>query len=637
MIRCPRALRAALGVAAAACLTHVGASTTHANVTDAQWGSSTQFNYRIVYVPDFDQRRNNLPSNGSNYCVPTSFMNWSAYIARRGNPSQPPGPPPWGFNEISTNLIVLGILQGTDPNGGTGPSGGASGGGAWLSGRAFVWAITGNTSAGFPRLSTLASQAINSNALIIPRVGWYDVSDFPFIDRNGGHAVSMVRAARSGSSQLIGIHDPAWTPSGDTLAVQSSFIRNEYAVQDIVVFPNGNAPALMSRINGYGSGNTNGYIYGNYMILPYVALAPIPNGFSLRLWRINFANPGMADEDLIPAPFGWRIRQGMMGMNPTQIMHVAEMIDENTVGLFCYDTVEKAHTPLAQVDGPLNGIATSRFDRVYMLAGGTIYCANPNQPDQDYVEATMNVDPILSAIAYDDLNDQVVLLQSRTRQLVRYPADLPAGVPPILQDIPVGVPMNRTGNIDVRPGDGSVLIATEASTAAYLLLPAIQANADRGEDVFDVEVISIPGANGPITGGSFTDTGVLLTADGVSYEMMKDENDRWVLVEDSPFNGLPMEGPVYAARSRTDVDRDTEMDPENADTLPDDFSGNEAFVECPADLNADGLVNFADLNLVLTSYGQTGAGLPGDVNGDEVVNFDDLNTVLTFFGRDCLN
>ena len=59
---------------------------------------------------------------------------------------------------------------------------------------------------------------------------------------------------------------------------------------------------------------------------------------------------------------------------------------------------------------------------------------------------------------------------------------------------------------------------------------------------------------------------------------------------------------------------------------------------CPGDTNGDNLVNFTDLNTVLTNFGMTGApgSIPGDVNSDGVVNFTDLNLVLTNFGVDCV-
>lgn len=51
----------------------------------------------------------------------------------------------------------------------------------------------------------------------------------------------------------------------------------------------------------------------------------------------------------------------------------------------------------------------------------------------------------------------------------------------------------------------------------------------------------------------------------------------------------------------------------------------------PGDANADGLVNLADLNLVLANFGQSGSA--GDVTGDGEINLADLNLVLAQFGN----
>ncbi len=56
---------------------------------------------------------------------------------------------------------------------------------------------------------------------------------------------------------------------------------------------------------------------------------------------------------------------------------------------------------------------------------------------------------------------------------------------------------------------------------------------------------------------------------------------------------------------------------------------------CFGDTNGDNVVNFSDLNAVLASFGQSGAGLPGDIDGDGQVNFADLNGVLSNFGNSC--
>lgn len=50
-----------------------------------------------------------------------------------------------------------------------------------------------------------------------------------------------------------------------------------------------------------------------------------------------------------------------------------------------------------------------------------------------------------------------------------------------------------------------------------------------------------------------------------------------------------------------------------------------------ADINHDDLIDFADLNLVLSFFNTAGEGLPGDANEDGAVDFADLNLVVSFF------
>ena len=65
------------------------------------------------------------------------------------------------------------------------------------------------------------------------------------------------------------------------------------------------------------------------------------------------------------------------------------------------------------------------------------------------------------------------------------------------------------------------------------------------------------------------------------------------------------------------------------------FVARAGSTPCPGDANGDGVVNFADLNVVLGQFGTSGPGLAGDVNGDGTVNFADLNLVLSAFGSSC--
>lgn len=56
---------------------------------------------------------------------------------------------------------------------------------------------------------------------------------------------------------------------------------------------------------------------------------------------------------------------------------------------------------------------------------------------------------------------------------------------------------------------------------------------------------------------------------------------------------------------------------------------------CPGDVNGDLVVNFLDLNAVLSAFGQTGIGLSADLDFNGVVDFLDFNLVLSFLGIPC--
>jgi hypothetical protein len=54
---------------------------------------------------------------------------------------------------------------------------------------------------------------------------------------------------------------------------------------------------------------------------------------------------------------------------------------------------------------------------------------------------------------------------------------------------------------------------------------------------------------------------------------------------------------------------------------------------CYGDVTNDGLIDLADLNLVLANFGQSSAD--GDATGDGSVDLADLNAVLGAFGTVC--
>jgi Tol biopolymer transport system component len=82
----------------------------------------------------------------------------------------------------------------------------------------------------------------------------------------------------------------------------------------------------------------------------------------------------------------------------------------------------------------------------------------------------------------------------------------------------------------------------------------------------------------------------------------------------------------------------------SSDLAPDDHNNStDIFFHdrdaCPGDANADGAIDFLDLNAVLSAFGSCAGDaaflVTADLNGDNCVDFLDLNTVLGFFGSAC--
>jgi agmatine deiminase len=75
----------------------------------------------------------------------------------------------------------------------------------------------------------------------------------------------------------------------------------------------------------------------------------------------------------------------------------------------------------------------------------------------------------------------------------------------------------------------------------------------------------------------------------------------------------------------------------NASATPDDGSCEYTSCvggSCAGDFNSDGLINFADLNIMLSEYGCLNACLT-DLNSDGQVNFNDLHILLSLYGAIC--
>lgn len=111
-------------------------------------------------------------------------------------------------------------------------------------------------------------------------------------------------------------------------------------------------------------------------------------------------------------------------------------------------------------------------------------------------------------------------------------------------------------------------------------------------------------------------------------------------------------------RYELDVEATADIDalffPDGAHASTTDLTFRRRSGPCPGDVEGNGVVDFGDLNAVLSAFGattpppatagapgttgSTGGNLfpiPGDLNDDGVVNFLDLNIVLSYYASEC--
>lgn len=591
------------------------AGSARADITQAAYAGPSQFVYNIIHVPDFDQRRAGLGGNGSNYCVPTSFLNWSAYVSAHGNPSLLPGPD-WylasRYNDITAADLLMGVLMNTSASGGTSVPNALNGGQVWFGNKGFVLYLDRPID-GTQTLAEMANLATNG-ALIMPRVWWMgNVGGDTFV-RNGGHVVSMSYAIRSGSQQQIGFRDPASDENPNNLDAQSTPTTDVYNVFDQLIFYDG-LPRFWPRVGGYSSGSNLGFIVGFYAILPTTVIVPQPD--SLRIIRSNIVkslNGALQDEEhptLIPAR---RLsRWAKSGASPFDIAYAMEPADRTPAILVYWNDLLDQEFVLGQVPN-IEDIAGSRVNTFYALDGRVLRCYDPADPLGNYETANLIVSDNTTALTYDDATDKVVLLDPVVGQLLCYEPDLPAGVPPTVISIPNDVPINADAQLHTMPGvpgaSGGFLLVNPGTTQAWLLAE------DPATGRFAGTPVAPAGNTQPIQSATPTPGGIAFVINDIITELEQDDDGVWIPGDGSVITGVNTGGfPIIAPVSRTNIDYEDALSPTRADVLPTEMQPIRVVRDCQADTNFNGELDPGDFTAWIAAYNQGELAADQNVNG----------------------
>ncbi len=608
--------------AAAACL---GAS---ANISIA-YISSTNYSYKITKVPDFDQRRNGLANNGNNHCVPTSAINWMAYIANHGYPNLAPGTGWWQssslYNTATLAIALQGVNMGTSGTSGTGLTGAVDGMKTWFNNSPYAgqFIVLGINDSEFTWTTsdTLANHALLKR-LVIPRVGWYSAGSGINLNRTGGHCVSLTRALHSGSSRTLGIHDPA--SDDGNLSAQGTFSRENYSIAIDVNTLDGNPiPRPVSRLVGYGSGRIDGY----RAIIPSFGLTTSPNLLNLQLaqvFTLGSAQPSTASFALNFPVQNLVISHDML----SALVHTNQGSIATTSTISKHNLATGEVTDLITVGGNITAMAAGRKGPVYFISPFGLFCKGTTAPDAPSQFVTPPGSP--AAIVYDDANDHVILLDTNTKRLYRYPDQIVdvTGAPaqPIIVNLPSGLVFNGTPTLAVNPVTGRVWYATSANDKIFEVVEVPGAPATTNP-------VLLPGV-GSIQSLQFDDLGRIFIGDGSVKGFLPPAaggGTATVLPPSaSPFIGMPVSKFFCIPTSRHNFDPATMSGPAQRDiTLPTQFA--RSIPDCFADLNGDDQINGVDLGLLLQAWGTVGFS-DSDLNSDGVVDGVDLGLLLQSWG-----
>jgi hypothetical protein len=490
----------------------------------------TTYSYSISHVPDLDQRRLLIPNSGSAYCVPTATMNWMMYFANHGAEWIAPGPGNWQsqtfYNEGTNAIIALGDLMGTHEINGTNANGASLGIFLWVP----PFAVStvhqlpdANWTPGFQN----ASEAVLNGGYCVVIVGWYQ--EFPFdpdyIDRQGGHALTLNGGARSGEDMLISWRDPS-ADEGDSpvrLILQSPFTTQEYAIDRVwrVTADIGGNHRWMDKVIGYG-GNNQGYIDEVLALYPNFALTSQPDSQALFTWQQVHPIWGgyVGDQEYEIAPDAV-LRD--LSLNPDLCSAVYVVAPPGEPGEVRWlNLVTHEWLPVEYpFDGPRAAFVAPDRALFVQIGNDTLLRMNVDL-DEPELEEMLEVPCAVHAMTYDDAADEVVLFSASCETVYRYPRTL-ADLPEVLPVNP-GFPIEPDDcRLAIDPRTGNVWVCSSASESLYELV------LEPAGDGLVPEEVHLPTVTEPQALAFGNGGRLYVSSNGqiMEYEYLPDENE-WV-------------------------------------------------------------------------------------------------------------
>lgn len=605
-----------------------------ADIVNAFYLNSGLYNYKILHMPDLDQRRSSLPADGSMYCVPTSTFNIFAYAANHGFPSAPPEDGNWELQskyiEGSLWLVLLGDWMNTDPEDGTKGNGTKAGMDAMIAMAPYLKRIHKALSSSYsPSAAKLAIYGCNGWAMNFTYGKWAVVDQeggVPVVERVGGHAVTLTRLYRDNDQWILRYRDPA--DDSANLTTQSSFKNTARTPYNYLAYYGGTSIYNLKSLNAIFS--TSG---GTRVIDCLFGIRPM---FGLTFSNTGDTTGGGVVQVLDPLAFegSEAVEQPSVSISPfvdvldfafdTDFQNALVITKSNVLvapaRLRLLDLATGQLSTLAPSPSNLERFATDRLNHIYSFdTGGKLHkLAEDGTP---LVSTSSIPDP--ADVATHDGDDSVWVVSVAERKVVKLFNDFSETLLTLV--VPTPVPMMGDAKLAIHPISGNPWFMTDANDTLYgLYQPAVG-----GVGVHAFTSPALAGAES----FSFGDDGELFVSGGGTIKVLKPLSDSsWAIDDTHPFHGLPGGSHLAMLRNSDNYDPIEHDGPEWRNLTKAELEENGPYVgDCNADLDGNDVVDGADVGLLLADWGSDVDG-PSDIDQDGDVDGADIGLLLSEWG-----
>ncbi len=599
-----------------------------------------QCNVHRYGVPDFDQRRWGLhANNGAMHCVPTSSLNWMGYLSNHGFPAA------MGYNasnwannshhpHVTNRLDVMGDLSITN----TTPTSGTTGGNGVKGINDYLDQYNVNLNAVVSYKGAKGSWApspklmynlMKAGCLVNFCYGRYDWEACGWV-RTGGHCMTLVGVDYAcGSYPVLKFHNPNTDPSIESIWTQSVPQTETWTVEKLNSVYACNTRDQWQKYPSSGQ-IARKFIDGVITIVPMFgcALPPVrANG--IQLHRLSFlTNERHQEEETILTPDNAPVITAFpfAGDPGAFVITRGSDIDHPSL-LYFYDMVERTWTRLEEFESNPVGAIQDRFGNIYINFGNSVQKYHVGDREVLPIASVTPVYPI-SAMTLNDATDELHLLSSTESRILTFPlGDLSRT--PFDRRLPTSVDLRGDALLSYNPELQRIFLSSTEASSIWGLTPNI------ATPIWDIaDAMAVPDGAQDLLSMQFTDRGVFALHSRNGYDEYEREalSGRLVPTTTPLFRGRQISGFLNILRSQHDFDARTAT-PDQWLNLENPDVDADSQIECRADFNFDGVVDFFDYLDFVDAFAED--NMNADFNYDGIVDFFDYLDFVDAFSEGC--